>query len=236
LEELITRLAKARNQSDVLGAAHRFAVRLGCNDATYIDSSHIHDRSFPKTTLSTLPPEWIDRYSNQDYAKIDPAFETATALPGVRVVPMPTTDMPDKLKACYDEMRPFHNGTVFASVRQGCGMARLFLTYSVPERDVERFGADIRHAVHVAATYVHENLLRVEAPIVPEAVHLTDRERECLHWIAKGKSLGDTATIVGISPRTVNFHVANIRKKLDVTKTSQMLATAVNLGIISLSA
>jgi DNA-binding CsgD family transcriptional regulator len=45
---------------------------------------------------------------------------------------------------------------------------------------------------------------------------LTTREREILHWVRNGKQDPEIAIILGISLRTVNHHMANIRRKLEV--------------------
>ena len=45
---------------------------------------------------------------------------------------------------------------------------------------------------------------------------LTTREHEIRHWVREGKRDPEIAIILGISPRTVNHHMANIRRKLEV--------------------
>ena len=40
--------------------------------------------------------------------------------------------------------------------------------------------------------------------------HLTDREAEVLHWIARGKSNRDIASILGLSPRTIGKEAIDI--------------------------
>jgi DNA-binding CsgD family transcriptional regulator len=45
---------------------------------------------------------------------------------------------------------------------------------------------------------------------------LTSREAEVLGWIARGKTNGDIARLLFISPHTVRKHVENIFEKLDV--------------------
>jgi DNA-binding NarL/FixJ family response regulator len=40
---------------------------------------------------------------------------------------------------------------------------------------------------------------------------LTRREGECLGWCAEGKSYWETAVILGISERTVSFHMEAVR-------------------------
>ncbi len=43
---------------------------------------------------------------------------------------------------------------------------------------------------------------------------LTKRERECLSWVAKGKTNWDVSQILMITERTVQYHVENAREKL----------------------
>ena len=66
----------------------------------------------------------------------------------------------------------------------------------------------------------------------PPALHLTDRERECLTWIARGKSAWAAATILGVSHHTVNFHLKRCMAKLGVTNRVQAVVAAVRLGLI----
>lgn len=53
---------------------------------------------------------------------------------------------------------------------------------------------------------------------------LTDREGECLHLVAKGKTDSEIGSILKISPRTVRFHVGNAKAKLGVTTRIQAIA------------
>jgi len=52
--------------------------------------------------------------------------------------------------------------------------------------------------------------------VLRENYQLTDREIEVLYWIAQGKANRDIAQILNMSPRTVNKHLEQIYKKLDV--------------------
>ena len=65
-----------------------------------------------------------------------------------------------------------------------------------------------------------------------ERVGLTDREHEILSWTAVGKSAWEISVILNISSRTVEFHMANVLKKLDVVKASQAVAKAFSMGLI----
>jgi DNA-binding response OmpR family regulator len=48
----------------------------------------------------------------------------------------------------------------------------------------------------------------------PKRVDLNDREVETLTWAARGKTSAEIAQILGLSKRTVDFHIDNARVKL----------------------
>ncbi|WP_420592098.1 LuxR C-terminal-related transcriptional regulator [Bacterioplanoides sp.] len=64
--------------------------------------------------------------------------------------------------------------------------------------------------------------------------NLTSKELEVLKWCAVGKSYWELGTILGVSERTVKFHMKNIFSKLDVLNKAQAVARAMSYGIISL--
>jgi DNA-binding CsgD family transcriptional regulator len=55
---------------------------------------------------------------------------------------------------------------------------------------------------------------------------LTHRERECLTWIANGKTDLEIADQLGISKRTVRFHIENSMEKLDASSRLHAVMTA----------
>jgi DNA-binding NarL/FixJ family response regulator len=59
------------------------------------------------------------------------------------------------------------------------------------------------------------------ANIWAQAVRLNDREVETLTWAARGKTSAEIAQILGLSKRTVDFHIDNARNKLGVTTRTQ---------------
>jgi DNA-binding response OmpR family regulator len=48
----------------------------------------------------------------------------------------------------------------------------------------------------------------------PKLIELNDREVETLTWSARGKTSSEIAQILGLSKRTVDFHIDNARVKL----------------------
>ena len=64
--------------------------------------------------------------------------------------------------------------------------------------------------------------------LLAEQLGLTSREAEVLLWISRGKQNRQMSEILRISPRTVNKHVEQIFKKLDVDNRASATAIAVS--------
>ena len=75
---------------------------------------------------------------------------------------------------------------------------------------------------------------RADGRVAPASrSHLTNREREVLTWVGRGKTSAEIAIIFGVSERTVNFHCEQAMKRLDVVKRTQAVARALLEGLIS---
>ena len=59
---------------------------------------------------------------------------------------------------------------------------------------------------------------------VGEDFHVTPREREVLDLISMGDSTKEIARKLGISPKTVEFHRANLLRKYGARTSSQLVA------------
>lgn len=64
-------------------------------------------------------------------------------------------------------------------------------------------------------------------------IELSEREREALNWAQQGKTYWEIGCILGISQRTVKFHFARIKSKLDVVSTPHAIAKAMRMGLIT---
>ncbi len=66
-----------------------------------------------------------------------------------------------------------------------------------------------------------------------EPIKLTKREIEVLTLVIEGKSSKEVADMLYVSKRTVDFHLANIYDKLQVTNRVQAFRRATRLGLIA---
>nr|WP_246085007.1 helix-turn-helix transcriptional regulator [Rhizobium glycinendophyticum] len=61
---------------------------------------------------------------------------------------------------------------------------------------------------------------------------LTDRELECLFWIAEGKTSDEIATILGISRNTINNYITSVMRKTATKTRSEAIAYAVRNNLV----
>lgn len=75
-----------------------------------------------------------------------------------------------------------------------------------------------RHALHLFAIHFHDrhkHLVADDTVSIPPA--LTSRERECLSWLARGKTTWEIGRILEIADNTVRMHLNACAKKMGAT-------------------
>ena len=61
---------------------------------------------------------------------------------------------------------------------------------------------------------------------------LTEREIECLYWIAEGKTSDEIAVILGISRNTINNYITSVMRKTATKTRSEAIAYAVRNNLV----
>jgi DNA-binding CsgD family transcriptional regulator len=83
--------------------------------------------------------------------------------------------------------------------------------------------------LHMVLSEIHRKTLHTNKSMI-----LSSREKEVIEWLQQGKSSWEISSILKISERTVNFHVGNILRKLDVVNRAQAIAVAARFGLIDI--
>ena len=108
------------------------------------------------------------------------------------------------------------------------------MSVASPLRDIDARWARLQMYLLTAQfRLVHLELVPGSRDRAQPTVGLTDRERECLLWSARGKSSWDIGMIIGISEFTANFHIRNACAKLQATNRIPGITKAIRLGLIN---
>ncbi len=100
-------------------------------------------------------------------------------------------------------------------------------------------GGRTYHLLHYVFDCLSKAQIKMETPrsgpfpVEMARGHLSPREMTVLLWMKEGKTNWEIARILGLSERTVRFHVGGIFEKLDVTSRTQAVARALGSGLIA---
>jgi DNA-binding CsgD family transcriptional regulator len=110
--------------------------------------------------------------------------------------------------------------------------ALLGIVAAVPDSEWDEQKHALMREIRVLANYFHQHILRIHGNDAQDAMLISARELDCLKWMAAGKTAWEASVILGISERTVRFHLNAARAKLDCLTTTQAVAKAVSQQLI----
>jgi DNA-binding CsgD family transcriptional regulator len=117
----------------------------------------------------------------------------------------------------------------YCTVTFSVGRSRFSLMLLVPADVI--LSQDALRDVAVLAGYVAS--LKTEVQIRQDReFELTERELECLFWIAEGKTSEEIAVILGISRNTINNYITSVMRKTATRTRSEAIAHAVRNNLV----
>jgi LuxR family quorum-sensing system transcriptional regulator CciR len=115
--------------------------------------------------------------------------------------------------------------TSFALARVGAAAERHIVS-ALP--DCQLIACAVHHAAaRIAERKPHRAALRLGNGL------LSERESQCLLESARGRKASEIAQVLQISERTVAFHLANMRRKLDAANSRHAVTKAFSLRLIA---
>lgn len=96
------------------------------------------------------------------------------------------------------------------------------------------FSGHQKDIMSIVSPHLHQALLRAAKETQPRLFSsLSSREKEVISWIKEGKTNWEISVILGISERTVKFHVQNIERKLNAVNKTHAIAIALEQNLVS---
>jgi DNA-binding CsgD family transcriptional regulator/tetratricopeptide (TPR) repeat protein len=180
---------------------------------------------------STLPAQAYQALTVAEAARLDHRDEVAAWQSAVAA----TRAAGEAFPLCY---------SLFRLAEAQCGTAAPSPDATITAQECLRLADDLAAATaRDLRALARRARLRIEQPAPattgaspprPEVrFRLTDREREVLALVAEGRSNGQIASTLFISPKTASVHVSNILAKLDVSSRTEAATSAHRLGLLS---
>lgn len=182
----------------------------------------------------TYSPEWVEHYKAQHFVDIDPAIQI-----GMRR--MLSIDWSEFDRQDAKVRRLFGEASEFGLGRQGISLpvhghsgdrALISITSDATDKEWRNHRLQYIRDFQILALHLHQAILRLEG-LTSVPTKLSPRERECLLWIAEGKSAWETATILGLKERTVRFYLESARHKLGAANTTHAVIKAGKASLLT---
>jgi LuxR family transcriptional regulator, activator of conjugal transfer of Ti plasmids len=233
---LFERLHDSRSRTEACAAVHEATDALDLNTFTYCAFPREHPAK-PPIFISNVSEVWLARYTSERYYRLDPMIPRVwqSVLPFAWGTNESFRGLDKAQLQIFSEGREFGIHYCFSvPIHAANGrIASLSFTARQREQDFLSLVERLRHELHLTALHFHAHVERLEAQEGAASMQLTPREVECLQWVARGKTRWQIARIVGISERTVGFHLDNAKRKLAVGATTQAVAKSVGLGLLA---
>lgn len=189
------------------------------------------------SVLGNYPRSWLDEYKEQGYVKIDPVIEHCFS----------------SLKPfCWESFLQYGSDTKIGRFYENANKAGLYGGISIGIKGVFGTSGVISLAcksslkanskqykkavlgLNSFAPLLHHKIIEIalKNELYDAIPTLSERERDCLTWVAEGKTSGEIAMILSIVEPTVTYHLKKVIRKLCVSNRNQAIAKAVQLGLI----
>lgn len=215
-----------------MGELRAIVQELGFDYCSYVLRQPIPLTNPSMIWSSNYPTAWLQHYETNNYLAIDPTVQQAATRAQPVVWDSGSIGPPSEF---WDEASSFGICHGWTLLTRGPRAATGLLSLARSHEAISAAELDDKELKLVwLAHQIHGMLDTLELhPGIPNGVRqLTDREREVLRWGADGKTAEETGTILGITERTVTYHVTSAMYKLDVTNKTQAVAKALLLKLI----
>lgn len=192
---------------------------------------------------STHDPEFVELYTSKNFACDDPFVHFCLSEPNGMICwsdPRAmsfATDRSDQVLGLAHDYGMAHGVSIALRSATSPEIGGIGLTLDAKD---ERGEQDIlrRHAqeIETAVALFHNHLVgRIhQQKDENKATALTQREKECLMWCAAGLRTKEIAFRMSISEKTVEFHLANVAKRLNARNRTHAVARALSYGLIDI--
>jgi LuxR family quorum-sensing system transcriptional regulator CciR len=223
-------------QAELATVLAEIAKELGF--AYFALSHHVDVRTShqPVIRIHNYPGEWERYYDDQQLGWTDPVFR-ACQVTGVgfawsqlpKMIPLTNRDRHLMDRAAKHGLGYGYTVPAYVpgDVNGSCSFA------AARDRPLPAEHLAAAQLVGAFAFEAARRLVKLNHQKLNDPARFSDRERDCLIWVARGKSDPEIATILGISPETVHQYVKQARANYDAVSRSQLVAHALFSGTIS---
>ncbi|MGY3857779.1 MULTISPECIES: LuxR family transcriptional regulator [Aeromonas] len=192
----------------------------------------------PKVVLfNQCPDSWVQAYTANHMLSCDPIIQLARK----QTLPIYWNRLDEKARFLQEGSMDvmglaaefgLRNGISFPL--HGAAGENGILSFITRERASSDLLLESSPILSWMSNYIFEAAIRIvrKSMLEEEQEALTERETECLFWASEGKTSSEIACILGITERTVNYHLNQVTRKTGSMNRYQAIAKGVSSGIL----
>jgi DNA-binding CsgD family transcriptional regulator len=233
LEDFIEKLHRSRTLGELNDCVVSLRDILNVEHVVY----HSVNSTGEQYAALTYTPEWVERYLERDYARIDPVVQSCYRR--FRPVEWKELDWSGKsARSFLGEAMDSGVGNQGFSVpiRGPSGQFALFsISDRVKDETWARYASEHTTELILISHYINQKALELErGSDILEQPSLSPRETDALTLLAQGYSRAQAAEILSISEHTLRVYIESARFKLAASNTTHAVARAVMSGLLIL--
>lgn len=233
-------LETVREPKEILAGITLFTAKFGFEHVTLLKKPSEPGETAPGVLLTAAPQDFIADYDARGYAKYNPlwsqAERTAAPFTALEARHRRISEREHEVLEYIHDKLDLSDGYVIPLRCETYGQGAVMFGGQSPKQD------PVTHSVlnmlgHCLFGQVNDIMRAFAGHDVPAGAEttqpLTARERECLQWVARGKTDFEIGIILNISARTARFHIENSKRKLGVASRVQAVTAAMRARSIA---
>jgi DNA-binding CsgD family transcriptional regulator len=235
----LTHILAGRSHEDIKQAALAAGTRLGFPYLMFRGSFSLRDFS-GEIRFDNLPDPW-HRANTGRSRDLLPGSLRRHALQ--EVTPLTWSQATPEVARSLTKARDCGLATGVSCPVRGPSGEWSLTSFALPRggAQAERHIANVLPDCQLIACAIHCAAARIDRQLPDRAFPmrrlgngmLSERERQCLIDSARGKTTSEIGQTLQISDRTVAFHLANVRRKLDAANSRHAVTKALSLRLIA---
>ena len=233
LEDFIENLHRARTLGELNDCVVSLRDILSVEHVVY----HSVNSTGEQYAALTYSPQWVERYLERDYARIDPVVQSCYR----RFRPVEWKELDWSGKSA----RSFLGEAIDSGVgNQGFsvpirGPSGQFALFSISDRARDAtwasYASEHTTELILISHYINQKALELErGSDILDQPSLSPRETDALTLLAQGYSRAQAAESLSISEHTLRVYIESARFKLAASNTTHAVARAVMSGLLIL--
>lgn len=205
--------------------------KIGISHFSYVYLGYAPSEVDEAVIIGNYPEAWVELYESQSLFRTDPIInyssKTSTSFFWEETLKL---NLNSKYIFNMSAEYGIEQGFTVPLHEPGCAFGSMHLATSKDNSEFPMIVQNYSYLISIISHIAHQQRPGIAKQELCQ--RFTEREAECLHWIAIGKTYGEIALILDITERTVKFHAQNIIKKMNAINITQAIIKALRMNLI----